>query len=122
MRVADHEAVHALQRLAHGRELGLGLLAGDGRLRCRLIGAHRRRRAIGPDLVDRVRVDRHELRAAGLRRLGEALDLPGRMQPGVVAQPRAFGEVVLEPALRRHVEPGLRRETAVSTCSRTCTV
>jgi hypothetical protein len=69
-----------------------------------------RRRTIVPDRVDRVVLDRHQ-RGARLRgRFREALQAVRRVQPRVVADPRAVGEGLGDPIGRWLVRDVARRE------------
>ena len=53
--------------------------------------------AVGPDLVDRVALDRDQLGAAGGERFLGLLHPIAGVQPGIVADPRAFRRMFLEP-------------------------
>jgi hypothetical protein len=72
----------------------------------------RRGRALGPDRIDRILLDRDQF-GAGLGAGGrQALGRSGRMQPGIVAEPVARLQVLRQPAFRRRVDqrfdrPGL---------------
>ena len=67
-------------------------------------------RAVGPDRVDRVGLDRDERRAGRCAGLGELLGAVDGMQPRVVAERGAGREVLLDPALRRRLDQVLDRE------------
>ena len=109
MRIADHEPVAAFQLLAHGRELALGLLAGQA-LPVQRHGSDRCARPVDPDGIDRIVVHRHEFGFRRCGRTGEPLDLARRVQPGVVADAVALDEMRLEPALGGMVDERLRAE------------
>ena len=84
--------------LADARQLVLAALAGKLD-RVRAHGSARRKRAIDPDHVDGIHVDRHG-RAAGIRGgLFQFLDGGGRVQPRVVAEAGALGQIGLDPGL-----------------------
>ena len=57
---------------------------------------------VRPDRVDRVLREAYELAADRGHRLAQALDLAGRMQPGIDAEPYAVGLAGLDPLGRRH--------------------
>ncbi len=72
--------------------------------------SERRRRAVRPDDVDQVRLDRDQLRAGG--RAGFLQPLRGlyRVQPGIVAEPVVCREILLDPAMRRRLDQVLDRK------------
>ena len=76
-----------------GRRLA-GILVGlDDEMRLRRLGP------VLPDLVDRVAVDRDQLGAAAGERFLRLLHPVAGVQPGIVADPRAFGRMLLEPSV-----------------------
>ncbi len=94
---------------SNARALVFCLLAGEAQVVERN-GTERRGRAIGPDLVDQVGFD---CRQGGARRgagFAHALGAFHRVQPGIVAQPIAAREVVLDPPMRRVLDQMLDRE------------
>ncbi len=83
-------------------DLGALLRRGLARIFVRLDDEVRFRRlgTVGPDLVDRIAFDRHQLGAAAGKRFLRLLHPVARVQPRVIADARAFGRMFLEP-LRR---------------------
>ncbi len=105
MRVRHHQRIGAqLHELrADARELRLRGLAGEAQV-VQGHGAERRGRAVRPERIDQVGLDRDQRRAgrgAGLGKLLRALD---RVQPGIVAEAVAGGEVCLDPFVRRRLD------------------
>ena len=109
MRIADDERVIAGQQRREAAEFPLRGLAGV-LARMRADPAHRRRRPVGPDDVDGVRLDGDQFPADGLQRFVQPFDLIGRMQPGIIAKPRALAQIGLEPFARRGRRQGERLE------------
>ena len=70
----------------------------------------RRGGPVGPDGVDGVRADRHEVAARLLRRLAQARRLAGSRQPGVEAQLLARAQMRSDPGLGRLLRDGDRRD------------
>ena len=69
----------------------------------------RRRRPLGPDRIDRVAVDRDQLRAGLGAGRGQPLGGGGGMQPGIEAEAVAGFQVLGDPALRRRLDQQLDR-------------
>ena len=88
MGVADQQAVGAFQRLADALQLGRRALAGEP-LGMGADRRQRRARTVGPDRVDRVRLDRDQFAAGGAAGLLQPFDRFRRVQPGVVTERRA---------------------------------
>ena len=112
VRVADEQRFAVPELGAHGGELGGAVGAGEP------VGVERHRaprggRAVRPDGVDRVAVDRDEFRTARLDGAGQALDLRGCVQPGVEADALPLRQAFPEPGLSGgRSSQGLGREGA----------
>ncbi len=104
VRIGDHQRVgaEAADLGADLVELGIRRFAGEAQI-VQHHRAERRRRPVGPDRVDGVRLGRNERRAGVGAGAGEALRALGGVQPGVVAELGTRRQVLLEPALRRGV-------------------
>ncbi len=105
MRIGDDERVglELAELGADLRELGRGLLAGEADVMQR-DWAERGRRPIGPERVDQIGLDGDEGRAGRRAGLGEFLGAIERVQPGVVGEPVAAREVLLEPLVGRRLD------------------
>ena len=96
-------------RCGEPRELFLGEFAGEfDRMDFDL--GERRRRPVGPQLVDRIGREGNEDRAGLVRRGSQRLDVADRVQPRVETEPDALGEIGLDPFRRRIVDKALDRE------------
>ena len=100
MRVADQEAVVALQSLLDPRDLGGRLFARKTRLVLR-DRAHWRARPIAPDRIDRIARRGRKFRLRGLAGGREAANEIGRVQTRVVTDPFALLEDARQPLGRR---------------------
>src|SRR5436853_446335 len=80
------------------RELVGGGFAGEAQIVQR-DGAERRGRAVGPDGVDQIGLERDQRGPGGGTGLAQPLRAFGRVQPGIVAQAVAGGEIRLDPAI-----------------------
>ncbi len=105
MRVADEQAVRAKTLGAQPRKLRLGGLAAKPQ-RPRGDGTVRRTRPVGPQIVDRVGLDRCEFGAQPSAKLREALNEIVGVIPGIEAEPIAWTKVFLQPVLRRFLAGG----------------
>ena len=72
--------------------------------------AGRRRRTVAPQRVDRIIVDRHQRGAGAGARLAQLLGIIGRVQPRVVAELGAYGQILLQPLIGRIVDQVLDDE------------
>jgi hypothetical protein len=72
--------------------------------------AERRRGAIGPNGVDQVGLDRDQRRAGRGAGFAQSLRALHRMQPGVVTDPIAGREILLDPPVRGRVHQVLDSE------------
>ena len=120
LRVRHHQGVGAElgEFAADALELVGGALAGKLEIAQR-DQSRRRRRPFAPQRVDRVAVDGDEFCAGHGAGLAQLLGAFGRVQPGIVAEPGAGGEVALQPFVRRHLHQMLDGEDrAVHLCVR----
>src|SRR5947209_12861152 len=104
LRIGDYQRVRtqALNLTANSVELRICAFAREAHI-VQLDGTERWSGAVRPDRRDHVRLDRDQRRAGSNTGFAEAFSSSDRMQPGIVAQPIAAREVLLDPALRWHV-------------------
>ena len=88
------------------RQLVPGELAGIGD-RVDLDLGERRRRPVGPQLVDRIAVDRHQCRADLFGGRAQRLGVGDGVQPGIEADARALAEILADPGGRRRLDQAL---------------
>ena len=94
---------------AEARELGRRFLAGVADV-VQHDRAERWRRPVVPDRVDRIGLGRRQRRAGGGAGLGEFFRALDRVQPRVVAESVAAGEILFQPLVRRRLDEMLDRE------------
>ena len=109
VRVADEEPLSPLHRRLNASDLRLGAFAAVAK-RMRLHGAERLRGTVGPNRVDRIRLQWREF-GAGLGACG-AVAIHGlrRMQPRIVSESFAPLRIRLDPVGRRDLADGNRGE------------
>jgi hypothetical protein len=101
---AQHRGVEPVpgERGGDAGALGRGVLAGEGAI-VRHHRRQRRRRAVGPDRVERVAVEPDEAPARLLGGGAQALELGQGVQPRVVGERLAGPEIGRDPARRRRL-------------------
>ncbi len=106
MRIGDDERVGAqLARLRVRMRASLASAASPAKRRsCSVTAPERRRRAIAPDRVDQVGLDRDQRGAGSGAGLAQSLRVFDRVQPGIVADAVAAAEIVLDPAVGRRLD------------------
>jgi hypothetical protein len=111
MRVRDHQRIGT-----HFRQLGADAGELVGRRfpgKAQIVQgdrAERRGRAVAPDRVDQVGLDRDQRGGSGGARLAQPLRALDRVQPGIVAKAVVGREVSLDPAVRRVLDQVLDGE------------
>ena len=104
LRIRHHQHIGAQfdEFGADARELVGGALAGEVEVAQRH-ASRRRGRALAPQPIDRVAVDRHQFGAGRGAGAAQSVGILGRVQPGIVAELGAALEIWLEPSLGRVV-------------------
>ncbi len=98
MRIADDKHVVVGDKRREPAEFPRCVFAGVA-ARMQADSTQRRRRALGPERIDGVRLDGDQFGAGAPDRLVQPLDLIGGMQPGVIAKARALAQIGFEPFL-----------------------
>ncbi len=118
LRIGDKQRVGAefLQFGTDAFELVRCSFAGEFEL-AQSCGARRRSRAVAPQRVNRIAVDRNQFRAGAGAGLSQFFHLLAGVKPGVVAKLRTFAQILFEPLLGRVLHKMLDRENlAVDLC------